>query len=97
MAERGDPFVDHIPQAHGQVVAVPAVDGDALKAVAVMRARLRAGAVVARLAHLLQEFLLDLPGFLLFPLAVQPVLQDGQFVAVDFHDFLPRLLLFLSG
>ena len=59
VAESGDALVDHIPQAHGQVVAVAAVDGHAFEAVAVMAAGLLAGAVVAGLTHLTQEFQLD--------------------------------------
>ena len=60
VAESGDALVYHVPQAHGQVVAVAAVDGHALEAVAVVGAFFLAGAVVAGLTHLTQEFQLDL-------------------------------------
>ena len=88
MRQGAQTLVDHIPQAHGQMVAVAAVDGHALEAVAVVRTGLLAGAVVARLANLTQEFHLHFIGFLLVTLPVQLVLPDGQLVAVDLHLFL---------
>ena len=71
-----------------------AVDGDALKAVAVVGAGLLTGAVVAALPHLLQKLLLDLPAFFVTALLIQLVLQNGQFVAVDFHG---NILLFQNS
>ena len=46
VGEQVQPFVDHVPHAHGQMVPVPPVQRHALEAVAVVRAALRAGAVV---------------------------------------------------
>ena len=73
------------------MVAVAAVDGHALKAVAMMRTGLTARAVVACFAHLPQKFLFDTPCFLFFALAVQFVLQNGKFVAVNLHVFCASL------
>ena len=67
------------------MVAVPAVDGHTLKAVAVMRTGLLARTVVARFAHLAQEFHLHLVGFLLLALLVELVLADGQRIVVNLH------------
>ena len=87
MAESGQPLVYHIPQAHRQMVAVSAVNGDTLKAVSVMAARLLARAVVAGFAHLPQKFQLDLERFFLFALTVEVVLQDSQLISVYFHKY----------
>ena len=78
----------------GQVVAVAAVGGHAFEAVAVMAAGLLAGAVVAGLTHLTQEFQLDLKRLVLKALLVELILQDGKFISVDFHSDTPH---FLSG
>ena len=57
MRQRANALVDHIPQAHRQMVAVPAVQCHAFKTVAVVRALLLARAMVPCGAHLVQEFL----------------------------------------
>lgn len=87
VAESRQPLIYHIPQAHRQMVAVSAVDSHALEAVAVMAARLLARAVVTGFAHLTQKFQLNLERFFLLALAVEVVLQDGQFVSVYFHKY----------
>ncbi len=94
VAESGDALVYHVPQAHGQVVAVAAVDGHAFEAVAVMAAGLLAGAVVAGLTHLTQEFQLEFKRLVLKALLVELILKDGKFISVDFHSDTPH---FLSG
>ena len=92
--EAVEPLVHHVPHAHRQVVPMSAVDGNALKAVAVMGAGLLTGAVVTAFPHLLQKLLLYLPAFFLASLLIQLILQNGQFVAVDLHG---PLLLFQNS
>lgn len=84
-------LVEHIPHAHGQMVPMSPMQSHALKAVAMMRAGLFAGTMIAALPHLLQKLLLQFPGFLLFPCMVQLVLPDRQLVAVNFHLVLASL------
>ena len=61
------------------------VQRHALKAVAVVRAGLLAGAVVTALPHLLQKFPLDGHGFRMAALPVQLVLLNCKFIAIDLH------------
>lgn len=77
--------IDHVPQAHGQMVTMPAMDGHAFKTVAVMRTGLLAGAMVAALPHLPQKLHLHLIGFFLFALLVQFILPNCQFISINFH------------
>ena len=67
------------------MIAVSAVDGHAFKTVAVVRAGLTARAMVARLAHLPQKFLLYAPSLFLFALPVELILQNGQFISINLH------------
>ena len=80
-----EPFIHHIPHTHGQVIPVTTVQRHALKAVAVVRAGLLAGAVVTALPHLLQKFPLDGHGFRMAALPVQLVLLNCKFIAIDLH------------
>ena len=77
--EAVEPLVHHVPHAHGQVVPVSTVDGDAFKAVAVVGAGLLTGAVIAALPHLLQKLLLDLPALFLASLLIQLIRLLLQF------------------
>ena len=80
-----EPFIHHIPHTHGQVIPVTTVQRHALKAVAVVRAGLLAGAVVTALPHLLQILPLDGHGFRMAALPVQLVLLNCKFIAIDLH------------
>ena len=79
------PFIHHSPHTHGRVIPVSTVQRHALKAVAVVRAGLLAGAVVTALPHLLQKFPLDGHGFRMAALPVQLVLLNCKFIAIDLH------------
>jgi hypothetical protein len=76
------------------MIPMTAVDGYALKAVAVMGAGLLTGAVITGLANLLQKLLLDFPAFLLPTLLIQLILKDRQFIAVYLHKRIPPTLKF---
>ena len=63
----------------------------AFKAIAVMRAGLFAGAVVTGIPYLLQKLLFNGQSLFVAALPVQVVLQDGQFISVNFHKCFLRI------